>query len=215
MCSWNVDLPKICIIFHASIFMRMFGGSNALSSLYLLHLYFKKFEYFHELFCFVFILGFNVWNPTREINSENRVIQKVINILTFFDPQTWTLLYCHDFYNTGAAVKLTILFCMCKIVRNINVTLFYSLIPIHYVGVNWNILIMTETRHKTFDFVQWFTAAVSSLVVSVSDVETELRCLNWFCTKDSTYRAACWHKRTISWSNIYWKLCDLDRQKKE
>ena len=34
-CPQVANLPKICIIFH-SIFMRMFEGLNALSSLYLL-----------------------------------------------------------------------------------------------------------------------------------------------------------------------------------
>ena len=114
-----------------------------------------------------------------------------------------------------AVVKLTIIFCGCKIVRNIDVTLFYSLIPIHYVGVKWNILIMTETRHKNI----WFC----SLIHRSSQFSVGVRCWNrtevlklilykGLCIE---HRAASWHKRTIGWSNIYWKLCDLDQQKKE
>ena len=67
-------------------------------------------------------------------------------------------------------VKLTIIFCGCKVVRNIDVTLFYSLILIHYVGVKWNILIMTETRHKKI----WFC----SLIHRNSQFSVGVRCWN-------------------------------------
>ena len=70
-----------------------------------------------------------------------------------------------------AVVKLTFIFCGCKIVRNIDVTLFYSLIPIHYVGVKWNILIMTETRHKNI----WFCSLIHR---SSSQFSVGVRCWN-------------------------------------
>lgn len=168
--------------------MRMFEGLNALSSLYLLFISSLNICIFSGSF-----LAFAL-NLLSEIQQERLltiVFHKSKTDFNLFWPAGLLMDTLLSFMLRWAVVRLTFILSvsLCSVfTKHWCVTLFYSLIPIHYVGVKYNILIMTdliqETRHKNIGICSLIhhsssqSAAVLNWTVQRTPLQTQTK--NWF-----------------------------------